>query len=449
MIREEQMSNDLEDDELVFVEEDQDESSDKTSEEKWNILIVDDEEQVHLITKLALKNFQYEGKYLDITSVFSSEEAKTVLQQDKEFALVLLDVVMEERDSGLKLVKFIREDLKNTTMRIILRTGQPGDAPEEKVITEYDIDEYKLKTELTHTKMFTTMTVALRSYDRIIALRRVSEELNEKNIQLADFNQKLEKKVEERTLDLKRSNEELELAANEKRNLIRILSHDLNNYINVIFTAVALSGKYAATFSEKVAGIISKIKRSAENQRDLISHILEIDAIDAGKKHIDLKPVSLLKTYEQGEFVFKDKLEAKNISLDIECNSENPLVLADPIVLSNSIFNNILSNAIKFSPNGGKIVVRIGSHSPDKICMSIQDQGIGIPKSLQANIFSTEKATTRPGTAGEKGTGFGMPLVKAYVEQFGGSVLLESKEKNSSNKDHGTCFHVILNKAKQ
>ncbi|MFK7825585.1 MAG: ATP-binding protein [Oligoflexales bacterium] len=442
------MSTDLDDDELVFLEEDQSEDH-EISDIKWNILIVDDEEQVHLITKLALKNYQYDGKHLNISSVFNSEQAKNALQQENDFALILLDVVMEERNSGLKLVKFIRDELKNNMIRIILRTGQPGDAPEEKVITEFDIDEYKLKTELTHTKMFTTMTVALRSYDRIIALRKITEELHSKNMQLASFNQELEKKVEERTIELKKINQELESAANEKRNLIRILSHDLNNYINVIFTAVALSAKYAAETPEKILGIMDKIKRAADNQSKLISHIVEIDAIDSGKKPIDLKPVSLLKTYEQGEFVFRDRLDTKNISLFLECSADNPVVLADPIVLTNSIFNNILSNAIKFSPEGGKIKVKISSHSPNKLCMSIQDQGIGIPKSLQNNIFSGERVTTRLGTAGEKGTGFGMPLVKTYVERFGGTVVLESTEESESSKDHGTCFHVILNEAKQ
>ena len=442
------MSSEIDNDELVFADEDDQSISPQSNGEKWQVLIVDDEEQVHLITKLALKNFEFEGKNLEITSAFSTSEAKDLLQTNA-YALVLLDVVIEERNSGLELVKYIREELCNNSIRIVLRTGQPGDAPEEKVIAQYDIDEYKLKTELTHTKMFTTVIVALRSYDRLMALRRISDELHEKNMELINFNDRLEKTVEERTLALKKSNQELETAIKEKRNLIRILSHDLNNYINVIFTAVALSAKYAASVPEKVGVILGKIKRAAENQRSLIAHIVEIEALSSGKKHLELKPVSLLSTYEQGEFVFRDKLLAKELSLQLECNIENPMVLADPILLSNSVFNNILSNAIKFSPNGAKIRVEISTHSPSILCLSIRDHGIGMPENLKKDIFSADKATSRVGTAGEQGTGFGMPLVKTYVEQFGGSISLESSEKSIDNDNHGTCFHVMLKEAKQ
>lgn len=133
-------------------------------EEKWKLMIVDDEKEVHDVTKLVLNKFQFEGKSLEFVSAFSGEEAKRLMQQHPDTALILLDVVMEEDDSGLQVVKYIREELKNNLVRIILRTGQPGQSPEEKVIIEYDINDYKAKTELTSQKLFTTIVTALRSY---------------------------------------------------------------------------------------------------------------------------------------------------------------------------------------------------------------------------------------------------------------------------------------------
>ncbi len=130
----------------------------------WKLLIVDDEEEVHLLTRLVLKNYQFEGRGLTMLSSYSGAGARQVLRDQPDIALILLDVVMEREDSGLKLVHFIREQLGNKDVRIILRTGQPGQAPEQEVVSQYDINDYKAKTELTAQKLFTTVTSALRSW---------------------------------------------------------------------------------------------------------------------------------------------------------------------------------------------------------------------------------------------------------------------------------------------
>jgi response regulator RpfG family c-di-GMP phosphodiesterase len=151
-----------EEDELLFADEENIEA--EYEDNKWKVFIVDDESEIHNVTKLVLNDFSFDGKGLEFLSAYTAEEAKKVLTQNADIAVVLLDVVMEEEDSGLKLVKFIREELKNDLVRIILRTGQPGQAPEKKVIVEYDINDYKEKTELTAQKLFTCMVASIRSY---------------------------------------------------------------------------------------------------------------------------------------------------------------------------------------------------------------------------------------------------------------------------------------------
>ncbi len=132
--------------------------------EKWKILIVDDEPEVHKITKTVLKEFLFEHKKLDFLSAYSGAEAIEILKDHKDIAVILLDVVMETDDAGLIVVKKIREELKNTKVRIILRTGQPGLAPEKDVILNYDINDYKEKTELSSIKLFSSIVTAIRSY---------------------------------------------------------------------------------------------------------------------------------------------------------------------------------------------------------------------------------------------------------------------------------------------
>jgi len=130
---------------------------------KWKILIVDDEVEVHNITKSVLDKLEFEGREVEFISAYSGHEAIKILREQPDISLILLDVVMETDDAGLRAVKTIREELNNKIVRIILRTGQPGSAPEKKIIIDYDINDYKEKTELTSNKLFTSVVAALRS----------------------------------------------------------------------------------------------------------------------------------------------------------------------------------------------------------------------------------------------------------------------------------------------
>ena len=109
----------------------------------FKLLIVDDENEIHVMTKLVLNDYQYQDYGLEFISAFSGAEAKEVLRQTPDIACCLLDVVMETKDAGLDVAKFIREEINNTKIRIVLRTGQPGKAPEKDVILNYDINDYK------------------------------------------------------------------------------------------------------------------------------------------------------------------------------------------------------------------------------------------------------------------------------------------------------------------
>jgi response regulator RpfG family c-di-GMP phosphodiesterase len=134
----------------------------------WKVLLVDDEPDIHDITKLTLQRFRLDGRALTFLHAYNGDEAKDILARESDIALVFLDVVMEREDSGLEVARWMREDLNNQFTRIVLRTGQPGQAPEERVIVNYDINDYKEKTELDRTKLFTTTFAALRAYRDIM-----------------------------------------------------------------------------------------------------------------------------------------------------------------------------------------------------------------------------------------------------------------------------------------
>ncbi len=185
---------DEEDDELVFTDEEDEELISKIADEDklvfsrtnelpppvgdtWKILVVDDEVEIHDITKLVLSDFTFDGKPLTFISAYSGEEAKALIEKHPDTALILLDVVMESEDAGLDAVKYIRDVLGNLLVRIILRTGQPGQAPEDVVIIHYDINDYKTKTELTTRKLFTAIVTALRAFRVLTKLEESRREL--------------------------------------------------------------------------------------------------------------------------------------------------------------------------------------------------------------------------------------------------------------------------------
>jgi CheY-like chemotaxis protein len=150
-------------DDLVFSDE-HPEPVARKSLVPWQVMVVDDEPAVHDVTRLVLSGFEMDGRPLQFTHCHSAQEARTVLAARNDIALILLDVVMESEHAGLDLARYIREDLKNLNVRIVLRTGQPGQAPEEQVIRDYDINDYKEKTDLTRRKLITVFYAGLRAY---------------------------------------------------------------------------------------------------------------------------------------------------------------------------------------------------------------------------------------------------------------------------------------------
>jgi response regulator RpfG family c-di-GMP phosphodiesterase len=169
------MTDLFEDSDLLFAPE----VSDNTGEPKndWIVLVVDDEPQVHEVTELVMADFSFAGRRLQFLHAYSASEGRELLRRRDDIALILLDVVMETEHAGLDLARWIREDLNNHRSRIVLRTGQPGQAPEEQVIRDYDINDYKEKTELTKRKLVTVFYAALRGYRDILTIEQSKQAL--------------------------------------------------------------------------------------------------------------------------------------------------------------------------------------------------------------------------------------------------------------------------------
>ena len=140
----------------------------------WTLLIVDDDPEVHSVTRLMLTHARIEGRGIKLLHAHSAAQAKPLLARNPDTALVLLDVVMETEHAGLDLAQYIRDQLGNDAIRIVLRTGQPGQAPAYDVIARYNIDDYVAKTDLTFERLQILVTTALRTYAQLRHLQRMA-----------------------------------------------------------------------------------------------------------------------------------------------------------------------------------------------------------------------------------------------------------------------------------
>lgn len=167
------MSNN--DDLYVFADENREESSNKNY---WKILIVDDEWDLHEITKMALEGLEFDNKKLFFISAYSSKEAHQIMEHETDIALILLDIVMEDNHAGLQFVEYVRKHLANYYTRIIIRTGQsPDPEMQRRIITDYDINDYQNKSELSAEKLYNSVLLALHSYRDLLRIEESRRQL--------------------------------------------------------------------------------------------------------------------------------------------------------------------------------------------------------------------------------------------------------------------------------
>lgn len=406
-------------DDIIFQDEDLFDEVEK-QEETWEILIIDDEEDVHQLTHFVLDDYSYQGKKLKFVSAYSAEEAKQIFNQHPDMAVIFLDVVMETNDAGLKLVEYIRERLKNHLVRIILRTGQAGYAPEKQVIIKYDINDYKNKTELTDQKLFTVMTSSLRNYSDIKTIE--------------SYRHHLEDKVAERTLELKEKNEillklnqQLTNLNKEKNEFLSIAAHDLKNPLSAIQSlAGIIHNSLDGLSKDKLIEFASMIEFSSRKMFSLIKNLLDVNAIESKKIHLSFNTYNFNSCLQA---VLKNYIETANkkqITLEYQVKEQQiyPIFVDENALYQ--ILDNLISNAIKYSPIGKTVFINLFKDENVVRC-EIQDQGTGIEKNEQKLLFGKFARLTPQPTAGEHSTGLGLFIVKKLVTAMKGKVWCESE----------------------
>lgn len=395
----------------------------------WKILICDDDRSVHAVTRLALDGFKFAGKELEIISAFSGSEGIKILEQHPDISVILQDVIMETNDAGLQSVKYIREILNNPLVRIILRTGQPADFPESSVLLNYDINDYKSKTELTEQKLFTTLVSSLRAYTTMLSLAESRQKLSDLNTQLQQFNQDLEKLVKERTIELEIAKEAADSANKAKSQFLTNMSHELRTPLNAILGyAQILKNNQDPVKHQKGLNII---QRSGNHLLTLINDILDISKIEAGKLDLEHEPFHLEGLLQDLIDTFKVQAHKQQLEILYKPIGQIPkLVYGDAKRLRQIIFN-LMGNAIKFTKKGTVSLI-VQSPNKNKIRFDIIDSGVGIASEDLFKIFESFEQVGDPAHM-QSGTGLGLSISKKLVAMMGGQLNVNSILGKGSN----------------
>lgn len=227
----------------------------------------------------------------------------------------------------------------------------------------------------------------------------------------------------------------------DKTNLVRVLTHDIATPMTILKTSIRRLEKQMQTPSID----LERMNHSVNVISSIFEHVRELEAISSGKKEMILQKVNLVEIFDELKELHNTALESKKISYSIEYKNLGGTfqVMADRKSLCYQVLNNLISNAIKFTDSGGSIKILVESTFGVTKC-SIMDTGIGIPNDLIINLFNTSVKTTRKGTSGETGTGFGMPIVKNYIEKFNGKIEVHSALKSENTQNHGTTITITL-----
>jgi len=248
--------------------------------------------------------------------------------------------------------------------------------------------------------------------------------------------------------DLVAERERVEALAKEKtvesekmQTLVRILSHDISNHL--VVSTMHLSRMIKAAEDQKLLEGLNKVQRATHQIKDVIDMVREMIALRDGKKTMKLRSISLNECIDAClknlEMLIAEK--SMHVAVDVD---PSVLIHAERRTLTQQVLSNITSNAIKFSDAGGSLKFSAAMDG-DTVKLYVIDQGIGMPEDPALNLFDSHVATSRAGTSGEAGTGFGMPVVKFYMSQYGGQISVKSRDRKQFGKESsGTTFELTF-----
>ena len=383
----------------------------------WKLMIVDDEPAIHLLTRTVLQDFRFEERGFSFVDAYTGEQAIQLIQQHPDTAVMLLDVVMENDHAGLDVVRYIRETLHNPFVRIILRTGQPGQAPEHEVITKYDINDYKLKSMLTTQSLDTAIISALRSYRDLCV-------------------------IEQQRQALEQALEEAKIAQKARFQFLANMGHELRTPLHGILGLTDLLLRTPITLQQK--DYLNRIKQSGWSLTEVLNNILELSEIVEGRLILKNMPFSFRTIIAEIMQTLEIQAQWKQINIAYHIAEDVPDMVNGDMKRLKQVLMNLLRNALKHTLEG-EIFMTISRYEeqPHGLLFAIHDTGIGIAKEKQQEIFEPFGLGEDTLTKRFAGAGLGLTISKEIIEKMQGKIWVESTPRQGST----FYFSIVLNPA--
>lgn len=382
------------------------------SNSNWKILIVDDDPKVHQLTKVILKEFNFEGRKLDFYSAHSEAEALEVLKNHSDIAVILLDLVMENPDSGLRIVRALRQELFNKIPRIVMRTAHSSDILANEIISKYDINDYRSKTELTSQKLINLVYISLRSYKDLLEL---------------DHSRQLLIKSERMTFMSGLASG----MAHEIRNPLTAILGNAEVLKNILIKEHADNSNN----SDKLK-IIENIKKAVNIIVEIIDNMLDFSRIS----QFNLEKQNIILIIEDAIQLLSSDLELKRkykfnpAMIHLEYPDNLPKISCSKIEIM-QVFINIIKNAIHALVETKRPEISIKLNITNNFLnIQIKDNGMGISPEILPNIFKPFFSTKK-----SSGTGLGLAICLYIVEDLHRGLI-----EVSSNLNQGTEFIIKL-----
>ena len=246
-----------------------------------------------------------------------------------------------------------------------------------------------------------------------------------------------------------RRNKVIEAQRDSIRNLLRILSHDINNPLSVIRIGTGLILKKSEDSVVLKENEIKLLKSNLDAVNNIISmteYCKNFDAISSGKFKLNLQKIKLCEVLQESIEIFKFQADEKGVQLEVKSCPDDLYIMADKTILKNQVFNNLLSNALKFTDKDHEISIEVKSVR-DEVEILFIDTGVGIHPDKLPSIFDEHIQTSTKGTNGETGTGFGLPIVKSIIEKLDARISVESRHILNYPDSHGTQFKINIKRA--
>jgi len=365
------------------------------------VVIADDQRSIRKRVKTSLNDFNFKGYYLEIIEAESGEEVLHILEKHSDIALILLDVFMEEEDTGFKVTHIIRNDLKNDLVRIILHTGQ-GKQPKEKIIQEYGIDGYVQKgspdPDFYKKELHTLLTTSFRTYQLIRATQIAKESAVASDMAKSEF--------------------------------LQNMSHELRTPMHGILSFSKFGiDKIDKVNREKLLKYFTQIDTSARRLMNLLDDLLDLSQLESGKVDYTFEKDKLSNCVEYAIQEMEGLATFKNIKIEFKKPAFDDIIDFDSSKLL-QVFRNLISNAIKFSPEYSVIQMEL-KEEKTALLFSISDQGIGIPEDELHAVFDKfiQSSKTKSGSGG---TGLGLAISQQIVFDHNGRLWAENDKTGSA-----------------